>query len=70
MNSIETQVIAIEDNNKSAKAYINFADKSLLFSIVSDTREQYDFTINPQLLKTLAYGYNLHCEECDKGGKE
>lgn len=70
MKTIQSQTIIITDNNQTAKAYIDFCDKSLYVSVVSNNK-QFDFGIDENLLKMLAYGYKLNCEKYDneKGDK-
>ena len=46
-------------------AYIEFCEKDLDVSIVSDDK-QYDFCFEPDTLEMFSYAYKLHGEECEK----
>lgn len=65
MKTIQSQMIIITDNNQEAKAYINFLDKTLCVSIVSENK-QFDFDLDENFLKMIAYGYRLNCKTYDK----
>ena len=70
MKTIQSQTIINTDNNQTAKAFIDFCDKSLCVSVVSNNK-QFDFGLDENFLKMLAYGYKLNCEMYDneKGDK-
>ncbi len=50
MKTIQSQTIIITDNNQTAKAFIDFCDKSLCVSVVSNNK-QFDFGLNENFLK-------------------